>query len=159
MSAVKLVPMLISLVCVLLSQIPLPFLSLLTSPDMVLISLFYWGQARPSNLPLWGVFIIGLARDVLAGTPLGLYALLYMVFVLFLPNLRKIDFSRFSYLWLGFSLFSLGFWLSFWSIFSFYLQYRLPFEDMVGQWLITAIFYPILYWIFQIIDAKLTEVG
>ncbi len=74
-------------------------------PDLFLIALFYWATHRPSLVPLWATFIVGLIFDSFSGLPLGLSS---FVFIL----IRKIVTSQRNVL-LGQSH------LVFWAAFSF----------------------------------------
>ena len=76
----NLVPAATTFAFVLIGQLPLP-LPLLNdvAPAFALISLYYWVVFRPDLMPYAAVFGLGIVQDAVAGAPLGMYALVYLL--------------------------------------------------------------------------------
>ena len=72
-------PFVLSLVLVVLSVIPthIPFY-MEVAPILPLVSIYHWAIYRPNLLPVFAVFILGLLQDILVGTPIGLYTLVFL---------------------------------------------------------------------------------
>ena len=76
-------------------------------PPLAFIALFYWSSFRPDLFPAWAAFLIGLLTDVLAGTTMGVTALVWTV--AHQAILRLSSFLRgqsFLVMWLSFALVS-----------------------------------------------------
>ena len=71
-----LTPFILTLLLAMLTVVPLriPDFAQVT-PSLTVIAVYYWSIYRPDLLPLAAVFGVGLFQDALAGTPLGLTAL------------------------------------------------------------------------------------
>lgn len=102
----NLVPVATTFAFVLIGQLPLP-LPLLSdvAPAFALISLYYWMVFRPDLMPYVAVFGLGIVQDAVAGAPLGLYALVYlMVQALVLNQRRFVAGKPFWVFWSAFGL-------------------------------------------------------
>lgn len=49
------------------------------NPDWIALALIYWSIALPERIGVFTGFMIGLLTDVLTGSPLGQYALIYVL--------------------------------------------------------------------------------
>jgi rod shape-determining protein MreD len=77
----------ISLVCAFLWQFwPLPLSVRGFAPDAIVVATLYWATRRPPRVSGGWALIIGLARDSIAGSPLGTHALA-LVLITFLAQL------------------------------------------------------------------------
>ena len=71
-------------------------------PSLPLIAVYYWAVHRPDLLPRLAVFLIGLAIDMLHGTPIGTAALSYaLVYEIVVRNRRYLLGKPFRTLWAG----------------------------------------------------------
>ena len=69
----------LSLILVVLSVLPTQIPGYMQiAPILVLISVYHWTIYRPNLLPIFAVFILGLLQDLLLGTPVGLYVLVFL---------------------------------------------------------------------------------
>ena len=82
----SLVPMITAIVAALIMILPLGTTTAsYAMPHLVLMTIFYWSNYRPIQMPLGGVALIGLFLDLWLAVPLGLnmlLALLTRVFVM-----------------------------------------------------------------------------
>lgn len=69
----------------------------------ILMALYYWSAYRPTLIPLWFVFILGLLFDLLSAFPLGLNALVFVATRWLVTDQRLfLTGQPFVILWLGF---------------------------------------------------------
>lgn len=102
-----------------LAVMPLPFKALnLLNPPLILIPIFYWALYRPAFMPPTMVFLLGLASDILSGTPLGLNALIYVSLHWLVFSQRTFLLSQGFFLtWWGFIICAFGAALLYWGLF------------------------------------------
>lgn len=75
-----LVPFGTTLFLMLLTLIPLHIPAITgIMPMLPMMCVYYWAIFRPDLLPAWAAFLIGLLGDIVAGTPLGVNALVLLV--------------------------------------------------------------------------------
>ena len=78
----KTVPMIITLILFVFCIIPKHLWGMgYVMPALPLIPIFYWGRFGGAEISYWFVFIIGILTDAITGTPLGLSAILYLLFL------------------------------------------------------------------------------
>jgi rod shape-determining protein MreD len=74
-------------------------------PLFPFMAIYFWSMTRPEYMPYIAVFLIGLFQDLLTGGPVGLWALTYLLSVVFLSTQIEIIAGRGrSVLWAGFVL-------------------------------------------------------
>ena len=119
-------------------------------PLFAVIAVYYWGLFRPTLLPNWFLFVIGLLQDALSGMALGTSSLIFIVFRLVVMSQRRV-FSReqFWAMWLGFALMSVAVFFGYWLISSFVFQAFIPLSSGVIQWAITSAIYPLIHMLFN----------
>ena len=102
-------PFILSLILVILSVIPTYIPSYMAvAPVLPLVSIYHWAIYRPNLLPVFSVFILGLMQDILMGTPVGLYVLVFLtVYGIVLSQRRFFAEKSFIFYWLGFGAISL----------------------------------------------------
>jgi rod shape-determining protein MreD len=102
----NLVPVVTTFAFVLIGQLalPLPLLSDV-APAFALISLYYWVVFRPDLMPYMAVFGLGIVQDAVAGAPLGMYALVYLLVQALVLNQRRFIVGKtFWVFWSAFAL-------------------------------------------------------
>lgn len=146
-----LIPALFTLFLFIISISPIGFWGFAYFPiDVCLISIYYWTIFRPKTLPFWFVFVLGLVKDSLMGTALGLSSLIYILFrmIVFSQQRHWVQESFFA-LWFGFGMLCVPTLASQWLIASALAKSALPALDAVIQWAITFAFYPVLHILFN----------
>ncbi len=92
-------------------------------PPFVLMAVYYWSIYRPSLMPVWFLFVVGITMDLLGGLPPGLTAITLVAAGWIISNQRRFFMAQpFIMIWLGFIMVS---WIC-----------------IVFQWLIHGILYP-----------------
>ena len=144
------VPFVLSLVLVVLSVIPTHIpVYMEVAPILPLVSIYHWAIYRPNLLPVFAVFILGLLQDILVGTPIGLYTLVFLtVYGIVTSQRRFFTGKSFLFYWLGFATISML--ASFESYFlgSVWNVIILDFNAAIFQYLILLGIFPTLAWIF-----------
>jgi rod shape-determining protein MreD len=99
-------PVFVTVALLLISSVPLDlFHDAFPAPDLALISIYFWAMHGPGFLPPWAVFAIGVAQDLLSGTPIGLWILVYLFAYGFTLSQRIFFKGRTGIgVWLGFAL-------------------------------------------------------
>ncbi len=140
----------LSLFLVILSVVPthLPGYAQI-SPILALVSIYHWAIYRPNLLPLFSVFILGLLQDLLIGTPVGLYILVFLtVYGVVLSQRRFFAGKSFSVYWFGFAVVSLMASVESWLLASAWNLALLDFNAATFQYLLSLGVFPIVAWIF-----------
>ena len=143
-------PFILSLVLIVLTVIPTHIpVYMEVAPILPLVSIYHWAIYRPNLLPVFAVFILGLLQDIMVGTPIGLYTLVFLtVYGIVTSQRRFFTGKSFLFYWLGFATISML--ASFESYFlgSVWNVILLDFNAAIFQYLILLGIFPTLAWIF-----------
>ena len=104
--AARMLPVATTLLAAVISVLPLqiPGYAALT-PVFTLMAAYHWTIYRPDLLPPLALFAIGLTEDLLAGSPIGVNALLLLVTRMAVLGQRRLFVNRtFPFVWSGFTL-------------------------------------------------------
>ena len=113
-----------------------------------LISIYHWAVSRPSLLPLWAVFTLGMLYDLLSGVPLGLYILVFLsVYGIVVSQRRFVIGKSFLVYWLGYGTIALGAAVQSWFVASVWYASLLNIEAILFQYVISFGVFPIVAWI------------
>ena len=142
-----LLPALLTLALIFLSLLPRRFFVMAeVAPLLMLGSVYYWVMFRPKLMPIWAVFLLGLALDALTGPLLGLSSFLLMLLWLAIGTQRKtVTRQTFKTMWFAFALFSAGYVLLYWLLLSVSYYRELPLHAALLQWALTVGCYPPLH--------------
>ena len=149
-TARSITPFGLSLLLVILSVVPthIPGYAQI-APILALVSIYHWAIYRPNLLPLFAVFILGLLQDLLTGTPLGLYILVFLtVYGVVLSHRRFFIGKSFTVYWFGFAVVSLVASVESWVLGSAWNFALLDFNAVTFQYLLSLGIFPIIAWIF-----------
>lgn len=146
-----LLPGICTIVLLVLSLLPIGLTGQGMFPvDVCLIAIYYWAIFRPSTLPFWFVFLLGVARDALMGAPLGISSLVFILFrLMVLSQQRFLVKETFWATWLGFTLASIPALTLQWLLASAYSRAILPLTPGIMQWVFTFGLYPLLHIVFN----------
>ena len=141
-------PFLISLALVLLSVLPVPIPGFTAiAPVFALMSLYHWAIYRPNLMPFSAVFAIGLLHDLLTGSPIGLFTLVFLtVYGITLTQRRFIAGKSFLVYWLGFVMLAFGAAVESWVLGSAWYLMLLDPRPVLFQFLVTVGTFPLLAW-------------
>lgn len=116
--AARLLPVATTLLAAVISVLPLRIPGYATfTPVFTLMAAYHWTIYRPDLLPPAALFGIGLTEDLLAGSPIGVNALLLLLTrVAVLGNRRYFVNRNFPFVWSGFSLLATAAMLGLWAL-------------------------------------------
>jgi rod shape-determining protein MreD len=116
--AARLLPMITILLAAVISVLPLriPGYAALT-PVFTLMAAYHWTVYRPDLLPPLALFLAGLTEDLLAGSPIGVNALMLLVARTSVLRYRRHFVNRnFAFVWTGFTLLTMVAMLGLWAL-------------------------------------------
>ncbi|MBI1393065.1 MAG: rod shape-determining protein MreD [Alphaproteobacteria bacterium] len=121
----------------------------LPTPLLPLVVVYFWSIYSPSNLPAFGVFLIGIFQDLLAGAPLGLWPTIYLVAIYLVGTQRSYFHGRDQQVvWLGFAVIAVIASAILWSVMSLMSGERLPVGPLAIQMAATVALYPLIAGVF-----------
>jgi rod shape-determining protein MreD len=130
-----------------LSFYPLPLFNLtkfIIAFDAIMI--FFLSLYLPSLFTIRYAFVIGIISDILSTAPLGMNALIYILFREFLISHYNFFLNKpISFIWGGFLIFLFLFLLSKWIILMILYKKIFYTNLIIIQWLITGIIYPLMH--------------
>lgn len=149
-TARNITPIVLCITLVLMSTLPLGLPGYWRiAPNLVLVAVFYWAIFRPDLLPLSVAFGIGLFQDVLAGTALGLHALILVVVHHVVSSQQRFFVGKsFLVVWWAFTLIAAGAAALMWLV---TMALSVAFVDplpAVFQFVLTVAACPVLVWFF-----------
>jgi len=115
------------------------------APLLSLLAVYHWAVYRPDLMPAYAVFAIGFLQDALAGTPMGLFTLLYMLaYGVVVSQQRFLTGKAFFVVWIGYVLISAGVLAMGWILISALSAGVVDPEALLFQYLLGVGFYPLL---------------
>jgi len=140
----------LSLILVVLSVLPTHIPGYMQiAPILALISIYHWAIYRPNLLPISAVFILGLLQDLLLGTPVGLYILVFLtVYGVVLSQRRFFVGKSFTIYWFGFAAISMLASIESYFLGSIWNVILLDFNAATFQYLILLGIFPAVAWVF-----------
>lgn len=135
-----------SVILILLNMISFSHLSIsYLRPDFFLMALYYWTVFRPSFLPPYLVFILGILIDVLTGFPIGVHAFIFVLLQWIITSRRLfLTGQTFPIFWLGFTLTSFAAAYFKWAILTFTYKHMLPIGDILISATVGAFLFPLI---------------
>ncbi|PKU24626.1 rod shape-determining protein MreD [Telmatospirillum siberiense] len=125
-------------------------------PLLPLIGIYYWSIYRPDLMPPALAFGLGLLNDVIAGLPLGVSSLIYLLAQGMTASQRRFFHGKpFRIAWWGFGLVSACALALQWLLVSLLLGHTLEPRAVMFEFLMTLFFYPLLSWFFARIQLAL----
>jgi rod shape-determining protein MreD len=143
--AARLLPMATTLLAAVISVLPLqiPGYAALT-PVFTLMAAYHWTIYRPDLLPPAALFGIGLAEDLLAGSPMGVNALLLLLTRVAVLGYRRYFVNRnFAFVWTGFTLLAAPAMLGLWGLHCVLDLSFLDFRNAVIRAALTVAMFPL----------------
>lgn len=144
----SLVPFSVTLLLLLLTMVPTRLSGFASiSPMLPLMGVYYWAIYRPDLLPAWAAFVIGLLFDFLAGTPLGVNALVMLLVQGVSASQRKFFLGKsFLVTWWAFGLLTAGALGLTWLLVSLLNMRPVDPLPVIFEYLVTLSLFPPLTW-------------
>jgi len=146
MVARSLTPFLLTLVLVVLGQVPLHIPGFAEiAPILPLMAVYHWTIYRPDLLPASAVFFAGLLQDALSGMPFGVNAAVFVSVHMAVMS-QQVFFQGKSFLiiWLGFSMVAAGAVTMIWALNAMVFAAFSSVEAAFIQYLVTVGMFPLL---------------
>lgn len=143
--AARLLPAATTLLAAVISVLPLqiPGYAALT-PVFTLMAAYHWTIYRPDLLPPAALFAIGLSEDLLAGSPIGVNALLLLLTRVAVLGQRRYFVNRnFAFVWTGFTLLTTVAMLGLWGLHCVLDLSLLDFRNAVIRAALTVAMFPL----------------
>lgn len=145
----NLTPVVISLLLITLSVVPvqIPFYGTVAA-NLGVMAVFYWVIYRPDLLPPAAAFLLGLWQDILFGTALGVYALVFLVVhTVLVAQRRFFQGKSFVVVWWAFAIVASLASLLAWLLVVVLNGAWIAPTPAVFQFLLTLALYPFVTWI------------
>jgi rod shape-determining protein MreD len=151
-----LLPKLLALLFIFLSYTPSRLYGLDNFfPAVDLMMIYYWSLYKPQVMPNWFIFSIGLMKDILSGSPLGVNALSYILLRGLAMYKEKYLKKTFTGLWQGFAVFAAIVMIFKWLVFSFVFEEIMAINTVLMQFLLSVLIYPLFHSLFNGINVIL----
>ncbi|MFZ2006621.1 MAG: rod shape-determining protein MreD [Stellaceae bacterium] len=143
--AARLLPAATTLLAAVISVLPVPIPGYAAlTPVFTLMAAYHWTIYRPDLLPPAALFGIGLAEDLLAGSPIGVNALLLLLTRVAVLNHRRYFINRnFPFVWTGFTLLAAAAMLGLWGLHCVLDLSLLDFRNAVIRAALTIAVFPL----------------
>jgi len=141
----RMLPAATTLLAALISVLPvrIPGYAALT-PVFTLMAVYHWTIYRPDLLPPLALFAIGLIEDLLAGSPVGINALMLLVTrSAVLGNRRYFVNRQFPFVWSGFTLLTVLVMSALWVLHCILNLSLLDFRNTVIRAALTIAIFPV----------------
>ena len=141
----RVLPVATTLLAAVISVLPLqiPGYAALT-PVFTLMAAYHWTIYRPDLLPPLALFAVGLTEDLLAGSPIGVNALLLLLTRMAVLSYRRYFVNRrFPFVWTGFTLLTAVAMVALWVLHCILDLSLLDFRDTVIRGALTVAIFPL----------------
>jgi rod shape-determining protein MreD len=138
-------PVATTLLAALISVLPvqIPGYAALT-PVFTLMAAYHWTIYRPDLLPPMALFAIGLTEDLLAGSPIGVNALLLLTTRSGVLGYRRYFINRnFPFVWSGFTLLTVIALFALWALHCVLDLSLLDFRNTIVRAALTVALFPV----------------
>ena len=134
-------PLILTIAFMLAMTAPMDLLPV-PAPDIALIAVFFWALSGPNFLPPVAVLVLGLAQDFVTGTPIGFWALIYLLAYGFTLSQRVFFKGRTGLgAWIGFALVAALAAVATWVLGSIVYMRWLPPSQIYMQAIVTFVAY------------------
>lgn len=151
---------LVATLALLLLSVSLPHVIGLTpiGPMLPLVAVYYWAIYRPDLMGHGSVFLIGVAQDLLSGTPPGVGALvLLLTHAAVIGQHRFFNARPFAVTWWAFALVAAGAILVNWLAVSLVYGQLVDAKAAVYAYLMTVAVYPVVGWVLARVQIALLK--
>jgi len=152
-------PIMVTLLLLILSSVPVDITG--TSaffPAVDVMAIYFWASYRPSTMPYWFVFFLGILRDSLEGVMLGVSPCIYLLIRLMAVSgkglYRK---ENFILVWQRLIIILIISITLKWALLSFLIDKPLIIDYAVMQFMVSIAAYPLLQWLFNMVNKAMPE--
>ncbi len=117
------------------------------APMLPMMGVYYWAVYRPDLLPAWAAFLIGLFYDIIAGTPLGVNALVLVLVQGVAASQRRFFLAKsFMVAWWSFAMLTSGAVGLAWLLMAILRGQAVDPAPVLFEYLVTIGLFPLLTW-------------
>ena len=125
-------------------SLSLPISGAIEIPFLLMV-IYYWSVYRPTLLPPWLVFVLGLVFDILSGLPLGLSALIFLGMRWVIVDQRLFLMGQsFMMIWIGYAFASFMGIMMQWALYGLLGLHWPPLEGAVIMFFAGILLYPLV---------------
>jgi len=152
-------PIMVTVLLLMLSSVPLDITG--TSaffPAVDIMAISFWASYRPGSMPYWFVFLLGIIRDSLEGIMLGVSPCVCLLVRLMVVSSRGLyRKENFILVWQWFTIILIFAITLKWALLSFLMDKPLIIDYAVMQFMVSIAMYPLLHWLFNIVNLAMPE--
>jgi rod shape-determining protein MreD len=127
-------------------------------PAFDVMAIYFWSSYRPTAMPYWFVFILGILRDSLEGIMLGVSPFVYLLIRLIIVSSKRLyRKENFIVVWQGLIFILIIAITLKWALLSFLIDKTLVIDYAVMQFMVSIAIYPLLHWLFNIINLAMPD--
>jgi rod shape-determining protein MreD len=153
------IPMITAFILLVLSSMPISIAGASSFfPAVDIMFIYYWSSHRLRSVPDWFIFTLGILRDAVEGTMMGVSPLIYLVtkfIVLSSRNLYRRE--NFLIIWQGFAITALIAISGKCLLLSLSMDTSFVLNAAIMQFVVSIAMYPLLHWVFNIIQMIIPE--
>ncbi|MGC6511225.1 MAG: rod shape-determining protein MreD [Parvibaculales bacterium] len=155
------VPFLVIVVLVALQQAPLPGVQGVSAmPSLSLIAVYFWALSGEDRLSYAATFCLGLFKDLMTGTPLGLWALTLLLMHIYTASQTSVLASAsFATNWVSFSLVAMVSYVTVFFGVSWHAGEAYVFSLVLLPFLMTVMVFPLMARVLRVIEERLSLLG
>ena len=144
------IPALVCAFCVVATVLPYgSFGGITLAPIFPRAAIYFFVLTRPDQITPFVILLVGVLHDLLSGSPLGLWALVYLSAYGLTAALRIVFVGQTaSGAWPGFILVAVSAGVAIWILASLFFGTVVAVVPVVVQMMFTAALYPVLAWVF-----------
>lgn len=127
-------------------------------PCFTIMAIFYWAIYRPTLIPNWIVFLLGLALDLVSGLPMGINAFIFLLVYWIISDQRRVFVGQpFLTVMIGFTLVLGASNILRWALFCFLTGTHVPFLPVAGVIISGLFIFPLINILLHMIHKLLPE--
>ncbi len=112
---------------------------------LIIMAIYYWSAYRPTLLPLWFVFLLGILFDLLSWVPVGLNAMIFICVRWLVTDQRFfLTGQPFIIVWLGYILVSTMALMAQWALFGLSQLHWPPLDQLISEIVLGAVLFPLV---------------
>lgn len=112
-------------------------------PFFLLMAVYYWAIYRPTLMPVFYTFILGLVMDLISGLPVGLTALIMVALQTMVQKSRLFLMGQpYTTVWIGFSVVAIAHCACLWLVLSL-LHGFMPFTPTLVAAILSILLFPV----------------
>lgn len=155
------IPVILLLTFMLMAKAPVgQWFGVVPMPALTIIVIFFWSVVDEYRLPVGILFTFGIFEDLLSGTPIGLWALLFLGMHFYVSSQRRV-LARASFItnWISFGILSLVLFLILYLVVGLDAGKNPPISVLLVPYVLTLAFFPPMSRFLAMLEVRLARIG